>query len=96
MTPEGIVKAEVKAFLDSIGAWHYCPVPMGYGRKGIPDFIGCFRKQFFSIEVKAPGKLNTVAPWQLNEIEKIRAAGGMALVVDDAAKLPSFFSTYAS
>lgn len=69
MTPEGEVKAEVKKFLAALGAdcWYYMPVPMGYGRRGVKDFIGAYKGKAFAIETKAlRKKLN---PWQQTETD---------------------------
>ena len=75
MTPEGKIKADVKAFLNSLGdsVWFYMPVPMGYGRRGIKDFLGCYKGRSFGIETKSLGK--ELKPWQALESEKMRAAG---------------------
>lgn len=53
-TPEGVVKDDIKAWLDAHGfwragtdkpnmdlrGWYYMPVPGGMGVSGIPDFMG--------------------------------------------------------
>lgn len=75
MTPEGKVKKEVKEFLDFIGAWYYCPVPMGYGRRGIKDFIGCYKGQGFGIEAKPAGE--KTKPWQDRETEAMVKGGAV-------------------
>ena len=87
MTPEGKVKKQVKEFLDSLGedCWYYCPVPSGYGKKGVPDIIGCFKGKFFGIELKAPGKLAT--DWQVKQLQDIYRAGGESHVACDVAKV---------
>lgn len=78
MTPEGKLKKDVKGFLDGLPAlWYYQPVQMGYGRNGIPDFIGCFRGKFFSIETKSI--IGELSPWQKRETEEILLAGGLAI-----------------
>lgn len=84
MTPEGKVKAAVKAELDAYPR-HYreMPVPSGFGKSGL-DFTVCFYGFFLAIETKAPGKVPT--PRQENTIRDIRAAGGRALVVDSIEK----------
>lgn len=51
-----------------------------YTRIGMPDLVGCFRGRYIAIEVKAPGKKAT--PAQLRVLEEIRAAGGLAYVMD--------------
>jgi len=82
MTPEGKVKAEIKAYLDTLGSacWYYMPVPMGYGKKGVPDFIICYRGFFLAPETKRPGGKSQ--PWQEREQLAIRNAGGQSLRVD--------------
>ena len=95
MTPEGKVKKQVKEFLDSLGedCWYYCPVPMGYGRKGIPDIIGGYKGKFFAIECKAQGKEPTV--WQRKEEQAIHQAGCFCLQVrGDAKWLPAWFKEF--
>lgn len=83
MTPEGKVKKEITNYLDSLSdCWYFCPIMMGYGRKGIPDIIGCIRGVFFAIEVKAPGKMENTTPWQDKEIKAIRDAGGICIITD--------------
>lgn len=80
-TPEGIVKTAVKKFLVNEGIWYFMPVSNGMGRHGIPDFICCCGSTFLAIECKA-GK-GKVTALQEREMERIRDAGGFALVVND-------------
>ena len=87
MTPEGKVKEDIKIFLEDIGAWFYMPIPMGYGRKGIPDFIVCYKGQFIGIEAKAPGKEDDVTPWQEKELNAILDAGGYSYLISDVTVL---------
>ena len=50
-----------------------------YGTAGIPDIICCYRGRFIGFEVKTDvGELTKL---QLAAIRKIKAAGGIALVV---------------
>ena len=79
MTPEGIVKRDVKKVLEAAGVWYFMPVSNGMGRHGIPDFICCVDGQFLAIETKA-GKGQTTA-LQARELENIEAHGGIAVVV---------------
>jgi hypothetical protein len=92
-TPEGKVKAEIKAFLDSLGpdCWYFSPMMMGYGRKGIPDILGCYRGHFFAIETKAPGKLHNTTPWQDKECRGIATAGGGVIVADNVRAVIDMF-----
>lgn len=87
MTPEGKVKAKVKDYLKSIGAWYYMPVSNGMGRVGCPDILVCYKGLFMAFETKAPGKIKNVTPNQEREISDIQRANGLALVVDDVEQV---------
>lgn len=80
-TPEAKVKAKVRKILADAGVYYFSPAANGYGRAGIPDIVGCVNGMFFAIECKANG--NTTTALQFRELEGIRAAGGIALVVDE-------------
>ena len=75
MTPEGEVKKQVKEFLDEIGAWYYMPVPMGYGRTGIKDFLGIRNGRGFGIETKSLRK--DLKAHQVRETEYMCANGAV-------------------
>lgn len=81
MTPEGKVKARIKAILSELGAYYFMPPANGFGRAGVPDIVGCLNGRFFAIEAKA-GKGKTTA-LQERELKKIKEAGGLALVVNE-------------
>lgn len=87
MTPEGKVKAAVKAYLKDIGAWSFLPVSNGMGRHGIPDVIVCHQGRFLGVECKAPGKRTNTSALQDRELAGITAAGGVAIVVDNVEQL---------
>lgn len=91
MTPEGRVKASIKSWLRARDIWFYCPVSNGMGVHGIPDFVCCWNGRFLGIEAKAPGKLKNVSELQKMQIEAIRDAGGVVLVVDDVAQLDKLY-----
>lgn len=76
MTPEGKVKQDVKDYLETLGkdCWYYMPVPMGYGKRGVPDFIICYKGFLLAPETKRDGGKSK--PWQEREQAAIRAAGG--------------------
>jgi hypothetical protein len=86
MTPEGKVKSLIDTFLKRIGAWYFKPVSNGLGAHGVPDYVCCYKGLFFTIEAKAPGrrgeKHRGCSGLQVMQMEKIRAAGGLAFVVD--------------
>lgn len=81
MTPEAKTKQRVRKILADAEVYHFNPFGGGYGRAGIPDIVACVNGFFLAIECKA-GKGKTTA-LQDRELEDIRAAGGMALVVYD-------------
>ena len=84
MTPEGVVKAQVKKILDAYKSplvYYFMPTTGGYGRSGIPDFVGCVYGNFFAIECKA-GKGKTTA-LQDRELARIHNAYGISLVVNE-------------
>lgn len=91
-TPEGKLKDEVKKFLKERAGeiWFFMPVCMGYGVRGIPDFIGCCHGKFFAIETKAPTK--KAAPWQDAVIKAIRMAGGAVIVSQDIEDIKRFIT----
>lgn len=79
--PEFYVKEEIKAQLKSLGpdCWWFMPEQGGFGRAGVPDFVGCYRGGFFAIEAKADK--GVVSPHQKREITGIDLAGGVVWVV---------------
>ncbi len=85
MTPEGKVKAMVKARISSLSERHpdrpfysWWPVTNGMGAPGL-DCIGCVNGRMFAIETKAPG--GKVTPRQELTIEDMRKSGGVVFVV---------------
>ena len=86
-TPEGRVKAKIKTWLQARGIWFFMPVSSGFGVKGVPDFVCCIGGTFLGIEAKAPGKLSNTSELQKIQLAAIKAAGGIAIVVDDVSQL---------
>jgi Holliday junction resolvase len=80
-TPEGKVKDKVVKILKQYGVYYFFPVTGGYGASGIPDIICCHNGRFIAIECKA-GKNKTTA-LQDAHIARIRAAGGVAVVINE-------------
>ena len=76
-TPEGYEKDAIKKYLDSIGAWYFCPYMAGFGKSGVADIIACIKGRFVSIEVKREGKEPT--PIQKRRMDEIQQSGGIAL-----------------
>ena len=78
MIPEGKVKAEIKKILADYNCWYFMPMMNGYGRSGIPDFVGCYKGQFFAIEAKSES--GALTPGQEREAVAIHTAGGRVLL----------------
>ena len=83
MTPEAKVKAEIKKVLVEFGCWYFMPMMNGYGRSGIPDFVGCYKGRFFGIEAKGPDGKTT--PNQDRELAAIMQADGFTVVARSGA-----------
>ena len=81
LTPEGKVKAKVVKILREEGVYYFFPATHGYGRSGVPDVICCVAGKFLGIECKAGTTKPTAL--QVHEIEQIRSAGGVAVVVNE-------------
>lgn len=89
-TPEKKVKDAVAKVLKQYGVYFFYPVTGGFGRSGVPDIVGCYKGNFIAIECKA-GK-NVPTALQVQELNKINGAGGVAIVaneknIGDVAKL---------
>jgi len=82
LTPEGRIKAKVVKILREEGVYYFFPATHGYGRSGVPDVICCVAGKFLGIECKAGANKPTAL--QVHEIEQIRSAGGVAVVVNEA------------
>ena len=80
-TPEAKVKKRIRAVLDRLNIYYAMPIGTGYGNSGVPDFLCCHQGLFIAIEAKA-GKGKTTA-LQDYHLEKIAAAGGVAMVVNE-------------
>ena len=80
-TPEGKVKDKVVKILNQYGVYYFFPVTGGFGMSGIPDIICCHNGRFIAIECKA-GKNKTTA-LQDAHLARIRAAGGVAVVINE-------------
>src|ERR1700739_4529177 len=90
MTPEGKVKAEIKASFDSLGSdvYYHMPVQGGYGRRTL-DILACYKGKFIAIEVKRIG--GRAKNFQLAIIDAIQYARGQALCVDSVEQVKELF-----
>lgn len=80
-TPEKVVKDKVVSVLKAEDVYYFFPATHGYGRSGVPDIVACVNGHFVAIETKA-GK-NKITALQAREIQSIRAANGVAVVVNE-------------
>ena len=80
-TPESKVKDKIKKILKAKGIYYAMPHGAGYGNAGVPDFLCCVRGYFLAIEAKAKGGKPTAL--QVKNMDDIRKAGGVSLVVDE-------------
>lgn len=82
MRLERDVKDAVKRKLNERkGVFWYMPVQSGFGVKGIPDFVVCYRGTFLGIETKFGG--NRLSKWQQIQRTKIEAADGRYVVINE-------------
>lgn len=89
-TAHGKLCGEICEFLKKNKIYYVRTNSHGYGRKGIPDILACYRGSFVGIEAKvAP---DTPKKWQLKELAAIRAAGGKGLVIYNVVDLGRVFS----
>ena len=77
---ESYLQKKIIKYLESRGAWVTNTIQTS--RRGCPDILACLDGQFLAIEVKAPGKMSTVAPIQQYQIDQIHKAGGLAFAAD--------------
>lgn len=79
MTPEGKVKAQVKALLKAYNVWYCMPMGHLYGKAGVPDFLCCVKGKFVAIETKsANGRLSHL---QCLNRDLIQLSGGECLTI---------------
>jgi hypothetical protein len=79
--PEKKVKDAIRALLNSVGAYYYMPVPVGFGRQTL-DFLVCWRGAFYGIEAKRADGRGRVTPRQETCMREIAEAGGGACIED--------------
>ena len=80
-TPESRIKAAVVKILKANNVYYFFPATHGYGRSGVPDIVSCIRGRFVAIECKAGDGKPTAL--QEREIHNIRAAHGIAMVINE-------------
>ncbi len=100
MTPEGKVKKDIRAYLDSLGpaCRYFMPQNMGMGESGVADFIGTYNGQPFAFEAKRADvegpNVEFATPWQFRFLREWKAAGGIAAVVRSAGAVECFLREF--
>ena len=89
--PEAKLKAQVKAYLKSLGAYQFWPVQTGYGAATV-DCLACIKGRWVAIETKAPGKLPT--PRQSVTMSEMHKAGGIAFATDSIERCRSYITDH--
>lgn len=76
--PEKNYELKIRRYLDEVGTWHLKTYSNGVQRAGIPDILACVNGYFVAIEVKSEvGRVSKLQTWN---IQRIRQAGGVAVV----------------
>lgn len=70
---------QVKKWLKEHGAWYVKTWGGGYQRNGLPDLIICWKGHFIGLELKAEN--GRASELQKHEIEQIRKAGGIGMIL---------------
>lgn len=79
MAAEKSFENKVKAFLNEQNCWVLKTWSNGVQRSGVPDLLVCCNGYFVGVELKAPnGKPSELQLWN---VDKIREAGGIAIVL---------------
>ena len=79
MKSEKAFEQRVKQYLSDQGCWVLKTWSNGVQREGVPDLLICINGYFLAVELKAAnGKPSSLQLWN---VEQIRAAGGIAIVL---------------
>lgn len=83
MKNEGDVKKVVKKVFNSYGddIWYFMPPANGYGRSGIPDFLGCYKGRMFAVETKFGN--NQPTNNQVRELNNLKYNEAQVWIVND-------------
>ena len=79
MASEKQFENQVKKWLKEHGAWYLQTWGGGYQRNGIPDLLICWKGKFIGVELKAEN--GRASELQKHEIETIRMAGGVGIIL---------------
>lgn len=87
MTPEARVTKKIQGLLKRRGALARKIHGHGGQKRGISDFLTCYKGWFLAIEVKAPGKEDTVTELQAKFLADVEKAGGFGLVASSVKQV---------
>ena len=90
MASEQTIQKQIVKYLESLPN-SFVFVTITSSKSGIPDIIACVNGLYVGIEVKKPGKLDTVSPIQQHQLAQIREAKGLALVASCVADVSRHF-----
>lgn len=78
---ESDVQSDIqKALEEQVGGFWWKTVGGKYQRTGLPDRVGVVQGYFIGIEVKVPGKENTLTTIQAATLQRINKNGGLGFM----------------
>lgn len=79
---------QIDKYLKSVGeVFSFHPHGGGVQRKGLPDRLLCYKGRFVGLEIKLPGRENTLTRLQSVTLQKIRDAGGVGEMVTSVSQV---------
>lgn len=89
MQPERRLVKRIVSYLEGRGArpFKIHGEEGDYQEAGIPDLLVCYKGVFVGLEVKMPGRENTVSPLQKRCLRSIERAEGYAVVVTSVGQV---------
>lgn len=76
---ENWVKKQIKAILKEFGVQYFMPSAGEFGKRGVHDFVCCFRGRYLSIEAKSFNK--RPEEHQIDFGKAVQAASGVSVVI---------------
>lgn len=84
MTSERALQDKISRWLKGQrGIWFLKVFGSGVQTGGVPDLLLCKNGKFIAVELKRPDGKGTVHPRQNAQLQRIRNAGGVGVVIDD-------------
>lgn len=77
---ESTLQKKIKKALQKEGGFWVKVHGGPYQRVGLPDLIGCYKGKFIGIEVKVPGREDTLTKRQSRILRQIESEGGIAFM----------------